>query len=63
VHDSIIFDVIDSEKEDLARLCVTTFRSMPSHLEKMFRFDWNVPLDGDVELGRNYGEMEKFKNF
>lgn len=61
VHDSIVFDVFDYEMEDLAKLCISVFKSLPMHLERMFGFKFNVPLDGDIEVGRTYGSLEKLK--
>lgn len=59
VHDSVLFDTHDSELKHLAKLCLEVFRALPGYLEKMFGFTWNVPLDGDVEYGKNYQELNK----
>jgi DNA polymerase I-like protein with 3'-5' exonuclease and polymerase domains len=58
VHDSIVFDVVDSELKKLAQLCVAVFRSLPKYLEQTFGFTWNVPLDGECTYGKNYQEQE-----
>jgi DNA polymerase-1 len=61
VHDSIVFDYLESERERLARLCMLTVRDLPRYISEYFGVDWNVALDGEIEIGPNYGELNELK--
>lgn len=58
VHDSIVFDTVKEEAKELAALCIKVFRNLPIYIEQYYGFRFNVPLDGEVEYGPNYGKME-----
>lgn len=60
VHDSIVFDYIESEKKALAKLCLEVFDELPTLIKKYFGLDWNVPLSGDIEVGPDYGTQSKY---
>lgn len=60
VHDSLIFDAVEEEMERIARLCISVFEALPKYIEKLWGFKFNVPLTGDIEYGKNYGELKKW---
>jgi len=61
VHDSIVIDAVESEIPTIAEICVNTFRELPQLIEQFWGFEFNVPLDGDVEVGDDYGSLEEYK--
>ena len=58
VHDSIIFDAIESEVEELGRIAITTFNKIPEYALKYFNWKITVPITGEVEFGPSWGEMK-----
>jgi DNA polymerase I-like protein with 3'-5' exonuclease and polymerase domains len=58
VHDSLVFDYVKEELEELAKLCIKVFRALPQYIEQYYGFKFNVNLDGEFEFGPNYGKME-----
>lgn len=60
VHDSIVFDYKESEKYDLAKLCIDTFEKLPKYIKQYWGYDWVVPIKGEVEIGSNYGELRRY---
>lgn len=61
VHDSIIFDAVDDEVGRIAKLCISVFESLPKYIEQLWGFKFNVPLTGDIEYGKSYGALKKYK--
>jgi DNA polymerase I-like protein with 3'-5' exonuclease and polymerase domains len=61
VHDSIVMDVKKEEIDVIARLCINVFCNLPKHIERVWGIKFNVPLDGDVEVGKNYGDLHMWK--
>jgi DNA polymerase-1 len=59
VHDSIVFDALHNEVEWLCKLCTKVALNLPKHIEGYFGFEWNVPLDGECEVGPNYGNIKE----
>lgn len=58
VHDSIVNDVPDNEVEVLTELCLNVFDTLAERFSDYFGVDFNVPLTGDVEIGKkSYGDM------
>jgi DNA polymerase I-like protein with 3'-5' exonuclease and polymerase domains len=57
VHDSLVFEYDEKDLDKLITLCNKVTKALPSYIKSYFGFDWNVPLDGDIEIGYNYGEL------
>jgi DNA polymerase I-like protein with 3'-5' exonuclease and polymerase domains len=57
VHDSMLFDTIPSEVKRLAFTGITVFEELPARISDMWQVDFNLPLTGEAEAGRNYGDM------
>lgn len=58
VHDSIVFDYLNEEKEKLARLCYSVGNNLGQYIKNYYGLDWNVDLECEVEVGPNYGAMK-----
>lgn len=58
VHDSIIFDYAEEEKDKLARLLYNVGNNLSHYIKAYFGIDWNVKLECEVEVGPNYGELK-----
>ena len=58
VHDSIVFDYLEQEKEKLARLCYNVGNNLASYIKAYFELEWNVVLECEVEAGPNYGSLK-----
>jgi len=59
VHDSLIFDSPKDEVLVVGRICLEIFRNLPQYIESIWGFNFNLPLDGEIEYGKRYGEMTK----
>jgi DNA polymerase-1 len=59
VHDSIVFDAVNEEIEWLVKLCTKVAISLPTYIENYWGFEWNVPLAGECEVGKNYGQLKE----
>jgi DNA polymerase-1 len=60
VHDSLVYDLIETEAEEIADLTISTFKELPSLMKRTWGINFNVPLTGDFEVGPNYGKLDKF---
>jgi DNA polymerase I-like protein with 3'-5' exonuclease and polymerase domains len=60
VHDSIVFDYKESEKKDLAKLCLNVFSNLPKYIKQYWGIDWIVNLEGECEIGENYGSQKEY---
>jgi DNA polymerase I-like protein with 3'-5' exonuclease and polymerase domains len=58
VHDSIVFDYKESEKEVLVKLCYDVGNNMAYYMKTYYGLDWNVKLECEVECGNSYGELK-----
>jgi len=61
VHDSLLFDCLDSEYKLLAKMCIEVFEELPKYIEELWGIKVNVPLTGDAEYGPTWGDQVKFK--
>lgn len=61
VHDSLIFDYINSEKDELADLCMKVFNNMPKYIKAYWGYDWKTPITGEVECGPNWGKQKRIR--
>jgi len=60
VHDSIVFDYLESEKNDLAKLCLQVFSDLPKYIRQYWGINWIVNLEGETEIGENYGSQTEY---
>ena len=59
VHDSIILDVEEKHVEEIATICIHTFREIPELAKKYFGWDICVPITGEAEYGPSWGNMKE----
>jgi DNA polymerase I-like protein with 3'-5' exonuclease and polymerase domains len=59
VHDSLVFDVKEEEREALIKLISVCVQNLRRTVGAYYGFDWNVDLTGEIEIGKNYGELEE----
>jgi len=57
VHDSIVFDYVEGERDKLARLCYNVGNNLGTYIKNYYKIDWNVKLEVEVEAGPNYGTL------
>jgi DNA polymerase-1 len=62
VHDSIIFDVLKAEIEKMKKLIYGVLNNLHHYMASYFEIEWHTTLEGEVEIGKNYGEMEVLSN-
>ena len=60
VHDSVVFDYKESEKRDLALLCLDVFNNLPKYIKQYWGINWIVPLEGECEIGDTYGTVQEY---
>ena len=61
VHDSIIYDLGSELVMPVATLCKEVFLDLPNLIHDRFGLDWNVPLDGEINVGPCWKEVEEIK--
>jgi DNA polymerase-1 len=57
VHDSIVFDYAEDEKEVLIKLCYDVGNNLQTYFSNYYGVDFNVKLEVEVEAGPSYGEL------
>lgn len=58
VHDSFVFDYLESEEEKLVKLCYNIVNNLDKYIRNYYKIFWNVKLEGEFEGGNNYGELK-----
>ena len=59
VHDSIVADSPDNEVELVSRIFTEEITKTPKYLSAYYGVDFNLPLLGEIEIGRNMLDMVK----
>jgi DNA polymerase I-like protein with 3'-5' exonuclease and polymerase domains len=62
VHDSIILDIDENTCYNISTVVEKVrgaFEDVPKNFEKLFGKSFNLPMRVDIELGPNWGNMEK----
>lgn len=60
VHDSIVIDYVEEEIEKITKLCINITKQLPERIEKYFGMKWPCRLDGEAEIGPNYGSLKGY---
>jgi len=60
VHDSIVFDYIDSECERLCKLLLAILKTARESVAGYFEIPWRCKIDGEIEIGPNYGSLKGY---
>ena len=61
VHDSIVFDAVKEEIKILYKICMDVFNNLPKYISQYWGYKWEVPITGEIEIGKNYGNMKEVK--
>jgi DNA polymerase-1 len=61
VHDSIVFDIVKGEEDYLKWLTLTTAKSLREYIKFYWGIEWDVMLDGEWEIGKNYKDKTEVK--
>lgn len=59
VHDSIILDVLEAERERVIRLCSTVVNNLRTYIRSYFGVAWTAKIEGETEIGTNWGAMKE----
>lgn len=60
VHDSIVVDAPDEYIERVSNLMYQVFDDLPKTILEKFGYEWVVPMDCEVKIGRDMKNTEKF---
>jgi len=60
VHDSIVLDVYPGEEQKVARITYDAMTGVDKVFEEVYNVKWRVPLEVDVEIGKNWLDMRDF---
>lgn len=58
VHDSILIDAFENEKDIIFNLIEDVFRDLPHNFKRVFGVDFNLPLRCETSIGKDWGNME-----
>ena len=61
VHDSIVFDIAKGEEDMIKNLCLRTTNSLREYIQAYWGIEWETYLEGEFEIGPNYGEQREVK--
>jgi DNA polymerase-1 len=59
VHDSIIIDYVDAERERIIKLCGFVVNNLREYVERYFGIKWVSKIEGEIEIGSNWGAMKE----
>lgn len=60
VHDSLVADVFPGEINEVADAFKTAMTDIKSEIKERFDYDFILPLDVEMEVGKNWMEMSEF---
>lgn len=61
VHDSILFDCPLPLVDEAVKFIKATLEAAPERIKDTWNIDFDLPLEVDIKIGRNWGEMEKYE--
>jgi DNA polymerase I-like protein with 3'-5' exonuclease and polymerase domains len=61
VHDSIIVDTPEDTCDNISTTLIKCFNDVPLNFKRHFGVDWNVPIDAEIKIGKDWGHMTKMK--
>ena len=60
VHDSIVLDVFPGEDDVVASITYEAMTKVTETFEETYNTKWLVPLEVDIEVGKNWLDMNDF---
>jgi DNA polymerase-1 len=61
VHDSIVFDILNKEKERLVKLINLVLNNLTKYIINYYNTSWSADLAGEIEVGPNYADLKEIK--
>lgn len=62
VHDSIIVDVRnESDIQPIVNMFHQVFDDIPTNIQRIFKIDWNIPMDCECKIGKDMKNMTKIE--
>lgn len=61
VHDDLKIDAPDNEVEEVAEMAIQVFKDLPMNVKKLWNWDLPIPFPGEVSVGKDLLNMEKYK--
>ncbi len=58
VHDSMVWDVPKQEVDIVCDINQFVFDNLTKYIYDYYNFEFNVPLTGEIKVGKNWGEIE-----
>jgi len=60
VHDSMVIDAPEHEVDQLAAMAMSSINDVPKNFHRLFGTEFNLPLNAEVLIGNNLGNMQKW---
>ena len=61
VHDSLVADVYPGELEAVKKALVWALSGVQEEMKERFDYDFVLPLDVEMEIGKNWMEMDEIE--
>ena len=61
VHDSIVYDVLDTSKEawyNIGRILKEAVNDVPLNFRRLFEVEFDLPLDAEIQVGTTLGDKQ-----
>ena len=59
VHDSVVIDVFPGEEDIVAEIAYKSMTGVTDLFENMYNVKWTVPLEVDIEIGKDWLNMKE----
>ena len=59
VHDSVVIDVFPGEEDTVAKIAYDSMTGVTDLFENMYNVKWTVPLEVDIEIGKDWLNMKE----
>jgi DNA polymerase I-like protein with 3'-5' exonuclease and polymerase domains len=59
VHDSLVVDIFPGELEEVKSSLLWALSGVQEEIKERFNYDFVLPLDVEMEIGKNWMEMEE----
>ena len=61
IHDSLVADVPTEEQTFWVEMFDKVFKDLPKLIEQAYGVPWNVPMIGEVSIGKNMSDLTEVK--
>lgn len=63
IHDSLTSDSPDNEVQAVSEIFLEVFQDLPQNIEKAFGIKWDLPMLGEISIGKNMKELYDPKEY